>query len=114
MTDYVSMLCVGGPLAGRRYDAQPGAGFVTPVRTSSLAEFDPSHYMPNATVSVVLTHYRAETFHTPQGDVAFWTPEGQTALETITLLLETYEEARIIADGINSRGKSGDLTDARS
>jgi hypothetical protein len=70
-------------------------------------------YRPNAPVSVELTRYRSEVFHTPQGDVSFWTPEGQTPLETITLLLETYEEARILADGINGREKSGDLADAR-
>jgi hypothetical protein len=35
--------------------------------------------------------YRAETFHTPQGDVEFWVPHGQTPLESITMLLDGFE-----------------------
>ncbi len=40
-----------------------------------------------------VTHYRAEKFFTPQGDVTFWVPRDQTPLQTITVLLECYERA---------------------
>ena len=47
---------------------------------------------PNDPVKVEFADYREETFYTPQGDVSFWVPEGQTLLDTITMLLESYEQ----------------------
>jgi hypothetical protein len=91
MTDHKSMLCVGGPRSGVRYAVLHGSGFRVPIRQQTT-ESDPDHvdYRPNK-VKVEFADYREETFHTPQGDVSFWVPNGQTPLETITLLLETYE-----------------------
>jgi hypothetical protein len=102
MSDRKSMLCVGGPRAGKRYTILHGSGFVVPV-SEDLQSDRPA--------SIELRSYRAEVFHTPQGDVSFWVPAGQTPLETITLLLETYERAiensrtkpRIDADAADNR-----------
>ena len=50
--------------------------------------------MPNAAVEARFTEYRHGVFHTPQGDaVSFWTPKGQTPMETINILLGGYEHA---------------------
>ncbi len=93
-TDHKSFLCVGGPLAGRRYAPESKTGFTVPARTYTAAD-DPasSEFRPNKTIDAELVRYRVEPFHTPQGSVSFWVPERQTPLETITLLLETYERA---------------------
>jgi len=84
-----SMLCVGGPHAGRRVESKPGAGFTVPVLKR------PASTYPMALDPVEVEHfdYRAEVFHTPDGDVWFWAPRDQSALQTITLLLECYEQA---------------------
>lgn len=94
MPDKKSFLCVGGPLAGRRYEPQSKLGFRVPVRSERAADADPSSpdYQPNKPVSYEIAEYREETFHTPEGDISFWVPYRQTAGETITLLLETYEQ----------------------
>lgn len=83
MTVHKSMLCVGGTRAGERYAILHGTGFRVPVKQDK----------PNKSPQIEFTDYRAEIFHTPEGDVSFWVPAGQTPLETITLLLETYEQA---------------------
>ena len=98
------MLCVGGPLSGQRYEVAGGAGFTVPVAPPlDLRTIGPA--MPDV-VKVEFARYREERFHTPQGDVSFWTPTDQTPLETITLLLESYESrrreigpARMVASG---------------
>lgn len=87
MTNRKSMLCVGGPRAGQRYAILHGNGFRVPI-TDPAPIGDTS-----VAVEVKWADYRAEPFHTPQGDVEFWVPAGQTPLETITLLLESYEKA---------------------
>jgi hypothetical protein len=92
MVDRKSMLCVGGPLSGRRYEVAGGVGFTVPVAPLlDLRTIGPA--MPDV-VKVEFARYREERFHTPQGDVFFWTPIDQTALQTITLLLESYETRR--------------------
>lgn len=95
MSDHKSMLCVGGPRSGQRYAILHGAGFRVPVQQPAPEIDDPTseNYRPNNPVKVEFTDYRAELFHTPQGDVSFWVPAGQTPLETITLLLESYERS---------------------
>jgi hypothetical protein len=92
MADHKSMLCVGGGRAGQRYAALSGSGFRVPIKPYA-SENDPNHpdWRPNKPVKIHLADYREETFHTPQGDVSFWVPNGQTQLETITMLLEAYE-----------------------
>jgi hypothetical protein len=89
--EHKSMLCVGGPEAGRRYHAARGSGFRVAVR-GPLPPLNLSEAVA-AEVSHEIVSYRAEYFHTPQGDVTFWVPEGQTPLETMTILLECYERA---------------------
>ncbi len=92
MAEHKSMLCIGGPLDGKRFAAQSGAGFRVPVRLeTSMADPNSADYQPNAQVPVEITGYKSEVFHTPQGDVSFWVPTRQTPLETITMLLEAYE-----------------------
>lgn len=90
MTERKSMLCIGGPLAGKRFEAKSGAGFSVPVR-EELPDSTSVDYQPNKSVTVEYFHYREEVFHTPQGDVFFWVLESQTPLETMKLLLESYE-----------------------
>jgi hypothetical protein len=87
MSEQKSRLCVGGPQAGKRYDAiLHGSGFLVPAKMETSAARPTSD-----PVKVEFTDYRAEVFHTPQGDVSFWVPAEQTPLETITLLLDYYE-----------------------
>lgn len=86
-----SYLCVGGPLAGLRYEAAPGSGFAVPVITDRTFVNSYNEVQPE----FERHEYRRETFHTPQGDVSMWIPAGQTPLQTITMLLETYERAEI-------------------
>ncbi len=95
MADKKSYLCVGGPLGGRRYEAKIGAGFCVPRLTETGIGPNPTakDYMPNAAVEARFTEYQHEVFHTPQGDVSFWTPKGQTPMETINILLGGYEHA---------------------
>jgi hypothetical protein len=69
-----SMLCVGGPHAGRRYDAKPGTGFVVPVLKESAALYP----MRLDETTVEHVEYRSEIFRTNDGDVSFWVPAGQT------------------------------------
>jgi hypothetical protein len=93
MSDHKSMVCVGGPRSGQRFAILDGNGFRVPVQIEQGSAADPfsPDYQPNRPVNVEFTDYHAEQFHTPQGDVSFWVPVGQTPLETITLLLEHYE-----------------------
>lgn len=93
MTEKHSDLCVGGPLDGKRFTAARGSGFRVPVCKEPMPDPASIDYLPNATVTVVDQRYRSEAFHTPQGDVTFWVPEGQTPLQTITRLLKVYEIA---------------------
>lgn len=97
MSENKSMLCVGGPLAGKRRAILYGNGFVVPVlKDADLAATHLPVDDPKATTDFVRVGYRSEVFRTPDGDVSFWVPEDQTPLETITLLLETYEKARAL------------------
>lgn len=89
MTDHKSMLCIGGPRDGQRYAVLHGTGFRVPIAKPVAVDAPQSDY-----VEVEFADYRAESFHTPQGDVSFWVPAGQTPLETITMLLQSYEDAR--------------------
>jgi hypothetical protein len=96
MNNHKSMLCIGGPRDGQRYAILHGTGFRVPVQQPDPELDDPTseNYRPNKPIKIEFTDYRAELFHTPQGDVSFWVPVGQTPLETITMLLESYEQAR--------------------
>jgi len=92
MTEHKSMLCVGGPCAGQRFDAQTHVGFCVPIEVKySYNDPHSEDFQPNKKIDVADVYYRSETFHTPQGEISFWTPTNQTPIETITTLLETYE-----------------------
>lgn len=91
ISDLKSMLCVGGPRDGQRMDSQVGSGFVVP--TSKPLPPTLGNLYPTK-VEVEFTKYKAEFFNTPQGELSFWVPENQTPLETMTRLLESYEQQR--------------------
>lgn len=93
MTDHISMLCIGGPHSGQRFAVRGGNGFRVAVSPCTSVG-DPTK---SESVTVAFTDYRAEFFHTPQGDVSFWVPVGQTPLQTLTILLEVYERAERIS-----------------
>lgn len=86
---YNSYLCVGGPRAGQRFEADRRSGFRVPVTPQLSVAVGP---IPGDKVQVEIMEYRAEGFHTETGDVWFWVPQGQSQLETMKLLLSTYEE----------------------
>ena len=90
------MLCIGGPLAGQRHATHKESGFLYPIK-EDIAANDQSHpdWQPNEPVAAVVGRYREDRFHTPQGDVSFWVPQDQTPLETITMLLESYERTAV-------------------
>lgn len=96
-----AMLCIGGPHDGKRFASHRGAGFRVPVLPDRIILDGDSFtrgQLEGLLAEIETVQYRAETFRTPQGDVSFWVPEGQTPLETITLLLETYEAHKIGKD----------------
>ncbi len=86
-----TMLCVGGPLAGQRYAVHHGKGFTVPVRVT-VPEGNPQDCEPAIHPSPEFTDYRQEMFTTGQGRVTFWVPARQTQLDTMKLLLESYEQ----------------------
>lgn len=90
MGSHKSMLCIGGPRAGRRYAILHGTGFRVPI--AEQIPVDPAG-QEREDVKIEFADYRAEVFHTPQGEVSFWVPAGQTPLDTITMLLEAYERS---------------------
>ncbi len=84
-----SLLCVGGPLGGKRFEAERGAGFTVP-RQTNLPYPGVDYDEHDVAVAYVNHHYRAEVIHTPQGDIEFWAPVEQTPLESLTILLGAY------------------------
>lgn len=88
MTDLESSICVGGPHSGRHYLSVRDENFTCPVRRQKAAEFVVRGDEPKQEI-VHVTYVRQE-ISTPDGSVSFWVPEGQTPLETMTLLLERF------------------------
>lgn len=86
--EHHSHVCVGGPLAGRRYLAKSEMGFCTAIPPK--VRLTPSNKAAD-TVSFTTVNYKRDTFRTADGDVSFWVPNDQTALQTMTLLLDNYE-----------------------
>lgn len=98
------MLCIGGPLMGQKRAVLHGRCFSVPIADPlPVGPMDLSAATEIMTVEFV--NYRSGTFGTPQGYVEFWVPEGQTPLETITMLLEAYERSPGEANAM-SRGKA--------
>jgi hypothetical protein len=54
---------------------------------------------PDAAEQADNTEYRYEAFLTREGVVGFWTPAGQTQLETMTMLLECFERSHAAKEG---------------
>jgi len=90
-----SYLCVGGPCAGQKYDT-PRSRFEVPINPKPPlgggSGVDP--------VVVKSVTYVEETFHTAQGAITFWVPQGQSWFDTMVLLLEAYESTLAAADEI--------------
>lgn len=84
-----SWLCVGGPMAGRRYATESNSSFRVAVRSPMPMVIGPAAMEEPTAVETVV--YIVQRFGTQQGHVSFWVPEKQTTLETITLLLDCYE-----------------------
>ena len=82
-------LCVGGPLAGRRfYNRNHGLCFRTlaprPLPDGPIVEH------PEA-LEIASTVYVRQTFHLTDCSFHFWVPKGQAADETLRLLSISYE-----------------------
>lgn len=93
MTDHKSLLCVGGPQSGKSYVVLHGSRIRVPIPVSTRPSvYEATDLVSDSTVRLECIGYRVERFHTPQGDACFLVPEGQTPLETISLLLEGYEQ----------------------
>lgn len=87
MTVHNSHLCVGGPYSGKRHDAGMNTMFRVLKRRPFL--LDPSPMPSDLETEEVI--YRIERIHTVEGEVAFWTPTSQSTIDSIKMLLETYE-----------------------
>jgi len=90
MTIFKSYLCVGGPIAGQKYNAGGHNHFKVPVRNKTKNMLDPTNE-PMEPTSIENVIYKEETFHTRQGIITFWIPSDQTWYETMKLLLEGYK-----------------------
>lgn len=85
-------LCVGGPLAGKRYAILYGDSFLVAKMDGMLA----NRPLPDRDVAVEekLIRYFRMAFPTDGGGHCFyWVPEGQTATETQNLLAVAYERS---------------------
>lgn len=90
VTQLRSFLCVGGALSGQRKAVHHGTGFsVLQFSGASLDKPD----REGTPAPLVQADYRLEHFNTPEGVVNFWVPAEQTPLQTINLLLKTYEDS---------------------
>src|SRR5262245_23814399 len=88
--DHHTHVCVGGPLAGQRFQSFSENGFVVPKLDQSVfrADIGPAG---GRSPPVTYFRYRDETFNTPEGPMIVWAPEGQTIRETMQELLTTYQ-----------------------
>jgi len=90
-----SYLCIGGPCAGKKYDAVLyGNHFKVTVLPTTIPStvFDTT----DTPTEIKFVTYEIETFHTPECAVQFWVPEGQKPFETMKLLLESYEKTAVV------------------
>lgn len=86
MTEKQPMLCVGGPKDGAMLAILHGTRMRMPVY-GPMAEYDPRK-------PTEFCDYRIETYRTPDGDISVWVPEGQTPLQTMRMLLDSYSAVR--------------------
>ena len=92
MKNLETMLCIGGPLAGQRKEILYGSSFWVAQLEQPLPNLAALYLSPDAPVAVEHIRYQRKTVSTPEGNISFWAPEGVTALESLTLILETYME----------------------
>jgi hypothetical protein len=87
-----SYLCIGGPCAGKRY-RHDGDCFNVAERPPLSIAMGPG---PTSIETIKTTTYVRQKFHTEGNITEVWVPEGQTASQTMELLLETYEIYRTV------------------
>lgn len=94
-THKTSDLCVSGPIAGQRRAVSHEDRFrVAVLLPAVLSELDKAN--PLDIVQMKDFVYRRISFEMPEGSTSFWAPEGQTTQQTLTMLLEAYEELMIL------------------
>lgn len=84
-------ICVGGPLGGQRKAVMEGSRFRIALNhwpTSSRAPFTEADMQEKVQVDIAV--YIEERMHTPQGELFFWVPEGQTPRQTMEILVAGY------------------------
>lgn len=91
----IAAICVGGPLGGKRKHILYGNSF----RSLAPEPFVPRDYLTkrdgpwDAPIAVSEVKYVTQDWRTPEhGVVQIWVPEGQTASETLEILLSTYQQ----------------------
>lgn len=85
--EHHSHVCVGGPLAGKRYLAKSERGFRAAVRPKTTLTVP----LSDKITTIATVDYKRDSFHTTDGDISFWVPNDQTPLQTMTILLDNYE-----------------------
>jgi hypothetical protein len=84
-----SLLCIGGPNSGQRVEFVNGDRFYAP-----LARLGGAARLP---IAEKLIAYVEQRIRTPDDDVSFFVPEGQSARATIALLFDAYEKLAALA-----------------
>lgn len=91
MTD--TRICVGGPYAGKRFAVDGHRDRfrlqVPQIPSATFGEY------PQEPVASEMVTYRKDTFHTADGNLTVWVPEGQKPIETMRLLLEAYQRSPV-------------------
>jgi hypothetical protein len=87
-----NLLCVGGPLDGQTRAILEGKRFRAPIfhDVSDDDRFLSDERGAIATKTPPVADYQEQVWHTNDGDIAVWVPEGQSALQTFKRLLEHY------------------------
>lgn len=90
-----SYLCVGGPKSGERVSPNPEKRFIADILPPmGMARVSgPPDINEPVSLTVERIEYVNEHFVTPEGKITLWVPEGQTPLETLEVLLDTYAQA---------------------
>lgn len=90
MTVSTSHLCIGGPRAGQRMAVR---GETFKVVVPHRLRLHPYDCKPPDEPSIATVEYRIQQLALDQDNhVRFWAPSTQSPMETMRLLLETYEQ----------------------
>lgn len=93
-----SLLCIGGPYSGQRVELVNGDRFYVPAPARAHVEGNACFGLSRSLNSVAYVEQRVRT---PDGEASFFVPEGQSALDTMTMLLEAYERlSALMAKGL--------------